>query len=43
MDRESFFEWLDGGPKFEIISDEYGTTTVKFNYEEPDDVEETDD
>ena len=40
MNREEFFEWLQTGPKFDVVCDDFGTTTVKFDYEEPDDLEE---
>jgi hypothetical protein len=35
MNREEFFEWMTSGPEFaEVISDEYGETVVKFQYDE---------
>jgi len=39
--REAFFEWLNDCPTtWEIVTDDYGNTTVKFRYQEQADSEE---
>tara|TARA_R110002124_G_scaffold209332_1_gene375902 strand:- start:318 stop:443 length:126 start_codon:yes stop_codon:yes gene_type:complete len=39
MNRKEFFEWLNTCPshKWEIITDEFGTTRILFTYEESED------
>ena len=35
MNREEFFEWLDACPtKWTLIQDDFGNTTIKFEYKE---------
>jgi hypothetical protein len=41
MDREAFFEWLNTCPtKWNVVLDDFGNTTIRFEYVELEDLEE---
>jgi len=41
MDREAFFEWLNTCPtKWSVVLDDFGNTTIRFEYVELEGLEE---
>lgn len=41
MDRKAFFEWLNTCPtKWNVVLDDFGNTTIRFEYVEFEDLEE---